>query len=143
MTTLLEKRFHGFKTKITSACIEITGTDAETYLQGQTTNCVKTLANNSSQYNCLLNRQGRIEAFFVLTKINSNKFLLWATPETLSSTQKRLEDFIIADDVELKIIPSQSYNIYSHAECSSNLEKSFSYLYSRTFYNIELKRKIL
>lgn len=129
MTILLEKRFHGFQTSLELACIEVYGSDAEVFLQGQTTNCVKTLPNNFAQYNCMLNRQGRIEVFFVLTKISSNHFKLWIPANELLSTAKRLESYIIADDVELKNIQPTSYHLIGQSGLKSPLENSLPYLF--------------
>lgn len=114
--SLLEKRFHGFKTRIKLSCIEIFGTDAEKFLQGQTTNCVKSLLTQQAQYNTLLNRQGRIEFFFVLTKIDHNHFYLWLDSTDIEKCAERLNTYIIADDVELKKTEEKTYGLVAGLE---------------------------
>lgn len=109
--SLLEKRFYGFQSSLNLRCIEISGPDSETFLQGQTSNCVKSLHENYAQYNTLLNRQGRVEFFFVITKLVSNHFLLWISASQLEGCLKRLESYLIADDVELKTHPAMDYHI--------------------------------
>ncbi len=116
MDSLFFKRIRGFKTTIDLACIEITGSDAKSFLQGQTSNCVKSLIEGEAQYNCLLNRQGRIESFFVLTYSEKDKFLIWTSNEQLATTCKRLESFIVAEEVSLNIISSKEKYIYGGLE---------------------------
>lgn len=111
METFLAKRFLGFKSTINLARLTISGPDSVTFLQGQTTNCVQTLKIKDVQYNCLLNRQGRVESFFVLTRSNETEFCLWLEPQFLESTSKRLENYIVADDVALVSTGAQEYSI--------------------------------
>jgi folate-binding Fe-S cluster repair protein YgfZ/Tfp pilus assembly protein PilF len=116
MNPLFLKRIHGFKTSIEISLIEVSGSDAKKFLQGQTTNDVQTLKEGEVQYNTFLNRQGRIESFFILRCVSENNFQIWLSPDLLENTMKRMDSFIVADDVELKAIPTKKYQIVGGLE---------------------------
>ena len=82
--------------------IDIVGDDAKRYLQGQSTNNVYELVDRQSQLNVLLNSKGRIIAPFTLKRINETSFCAYVYPSLASKFKARLEQYIVADDIEIQ-----------------------------------------
>ena len=78
--------------------IEVTGRHRERFLASQVTSDVAGLADGGSQLSALLDRSGRLQAFFYLRKRTDGIDLL--VPDVIAQTcVKRFESHIIADDV--------------------------------------------
>lgn len=84
-----------------AALIRVTGDDAFTFLQGQFTNELRQ-APGSATYGLWLNQKGKVVADSHVLRLGENEFLLISGCSTASVIQKRLEDYIVADDVVLQ-----------------------------------------
>jgi folate-binding protein YgfZ len=82
--------------------IEVTGRHRERFLGSQVTSDVSGLAEGESQLSALLDRSGRLQAFFFLRK-RSDAIDLLVPNEIAAHCLERFESHIIADDVELAL----------------------------------------
>ena len=80
--------------------IEVTGRHRERFLGSQVTSDVSGLAEGESQLSALLDRSGRLQAFFYLRK-RSEAIDLLVPDEIAEHCLERFVSHIIADDVEL------------------------------------------
>ena len=80
--------------------IEAYGDDAQTFLQGQTTNDIADLDNAHSQLNAICNPKGRMLATFRAFR-RSNTYYLVLSRDLLEDTLKRLQKFIMMSKVTL------------------------------------------
>ncbi len=81
--------------------IKVTGTDAATFLQGQLTNDIKQLSEESFQYSGYCNPQGRLLAIFQIFQLNGDHYLL--LPRSLvDETLERLKKYTLMSKVTLK-----------------------------------------
>lgn len=81
--------------------IKVTGSDAERFLQGQTTNDVKKLVLNETHFNCRVNQKGQLQFFFYLNKIEDG-FQLFIPKIYSELALAEFDKFIIADDVSFE-----------------------------------------
>lgn len=82
------------------ALVEVTGIHRERFLASQVTSDVAALPVGESQLSALLDRSGRLQAFFFLHKRADSIELL--VPEAIvDSCIERLDDHVIADDVDV------------------------------------------
>ena len=82
------------------ALVEVTGRHRERFLGSQVTSDVSGLAEGESQLSALLDRSGRLQAFFFLRK-RSEAIDLLVPDEIAEHCVERFVSNIIADDVEL------------------------------------------
>lgn len=81
--------------------IELAGSEAEHFIQNQSTNDVKSLNNNHFQWNTLLDIAGKVVSYFLLLKQSSEKIFL-LTPKDLEDVLiDRLDKYLIAEDVNI------------------------------------------
>ena len=80
--------------------LEVRGRHRERFLHSQVTSDVKGLAPGSSQLSSLLDRHGRLQAFFLLLKRDESLELL-VPDELLGVVATQLRDHVIGDDVEV------------------------------------------
>jgi folate-binding Fe-S cluster repair protein YgfZ/Flp pilus assembly protein TadD len=99
-----EIRFNGFFLPVNFSCYKISGDDATSFLNGQTTNNVKNLTNNTSHLNTLLNIQGKIEGVFNLYKHSTDSYLLFCESEQQDKLLERLEKYLIIEDVNIELL---------------------------------------
>ena len=85
------------------ALLRVSGSDAETFLQGQLSNDINNLGNSSVQLNAYCQHQGKILALFWVTK-NEDSFFLSFPKDLLEAIKPRLQMFIIISDVVLEDI---------------------------------------
>jgi len=83
------------------ALLRVSGSDAETFLQGQLSNDIKKLDVLSVQLNAYCQHQGKILALFWVTK-NVDSFFLSFPSELLEVIKPRLQMFIIMSDVVIE-----------------------------------------
>ena len=80
--------------------IKVTGDDREGFFQGQITSDLNSLKLGSAQISARLNRQGKVQSFFFIAKLESCLYLI--TPKELTaSIINDFSKFIIMEDVEL------------------------------------------
>jgi len=89
--------------KLNYSALKITGDDAQSFLQGQTTNNVNKLGPGEFHWNTLLDIGGRIQSYFLLLR-NKEDYLLFTTAGLLEQTVERLEKYIIMEEVEVEKI---------------------------------------
>jgi folate-binding protein YgfZ len=93
--------------------IKVTGADRESFFQGQVTNDLSLLGINQGQLTARLNRQGKLQSFFFIAKLEDCLFLL--CPKILVETIKTdFEKFIIMDDVVLENIDINLWIVFNH-----------------------------
>ena len=85
------------------ALLRVSGSDAETFLQGQLSNDINNLGNSSVQLNAYCQHQGKILALFWVTK-NEDSFFLSFPKDLLEAIKPRLQMFIIMSDVVIEDI---------------------------------------
>lgn len=80
--------------------IEVAGPDATTFLQGQCTNNVHTLAANKAQISAICNTQGRVMSLFHLVKKNDCLYLILPT-DLLQTTVNLLKKYAVFSKVSI------------------------------------------
>jgi folate-binding protein YgfZ len=94
-------RYSGAKYHFKFDSIEITGSDAESFLHSQCTQDIKSMNNFSFVFSALLQHQGRVESYFIVLKENKNKYLILLPSDDLNRSKNRFEKFLISEDVNL------------------------------------------
>lgn len=84
-----------------SAMVRISGPDANSFLQGQFTNDL-TRPNGSSTYGLWLNLKGKVLADSFVLRTAASDFLMVSSFSPAATIRQRLEDYIIADEVEVR-----------------------------------------
>ena len=82
--------------------VRISGADASSYLQGQISQDVESVAVGESAWSLILQPQGRIDAWFRLTRLGSDEFLLDVDAGHGAGLVERLEQFRLRVDVEVE-----------------------------------------
>ena len=82
------------------AVFKITGEDAFSFLQGQFSNDLRTPVGGAT-YGLWLNQKGKVAADSVLLRIAENEFLAFSNHSLASVIQQRLQDYLVADEVNL------------------------------------------
>ncbi len=80
--------------------LNVSGNDAETFLQGQTTCDIKALVESKPSLGAYCNAKGRTISTFIIIK-NEDGFLLILTSELLDTVRKKLQMYILRADVQL------------------------------------------
>jgi len=83
--------------------LRVSGSDAETFLQGQLSNDINKLNASSVQLNAYCQHQGKILVLFWVTK-NEDSFFLSFPSDLLEAIKPRLQMFIIMSDVVIEDI---------------------------------------
>lgn len=90
--------------------IEAKGDDVIDFFQGQFTNDMKLVDNNTSQLNAYCNPKGRILATFRITQ-QDDRYLLTMHSSIVEATLKRLKMFVMRSKVELRDISDEIIKI--------------------------------
>lgn len=101
------------------AVLEVSGVEAQTYLQGQLTNDIRELAPKTFQYSAHLNHKGRILATFIITSPQENCYYLITNKAVAEKIIPRLKMFILRSKVTLSISPLNLS--LSHQQVDNNL----------------------
>ena len=83
--------------------LRVSGADRIRFLNGQLTNDIRKAADRKAIEACVLNAKGKMDAH-LLAHVDSDSFLLDADAMLRLSLQTRLENYIIADDVQIEDI---------------------------------------
>jgi folate-binding protein YgfZ len=83
-----------------AATVRVTGDDAFTFLQGQFTNELRQVSGNAV-YGLWLDQKGRVLADSHVLGISENEFLICSRHSAAEIIRRRLEAYIVADDVTL------------------------------------------
>lgn len=78
--------------------IKVSGADAKSFLQGQTTNDITALETGQGHLNTVLNIQGKVEGIFYVGRIDQDFFLV-LEKEFREAILQRLDKFLIMEDV--------------------------------------------
>src|SRR3990172_81469 len=81
--------------------IVVSGHDAGTYLQSQTTNDVLSLTIGEGQANALLDRKAHLKAFFILLRLAENVYGLIVEKNQAEALYTHLENFHFVEEVEV------------------------------------------
>ncbi|MDB9933774.1 folate-binding protein YgfZ [Candidatus Thioglobus sp.] len=92
--------------------LKVSGSDAETFLQGQLSNDISKLDTLSVQLNAYCQHQGKILALFWVTK-NEDSFLLSFPSDLLEVIKPRLQMFVIMSDVVIEDVTNEHIQIGS------------------------------
>lgn len=84
-----------------SAVFRISGADANSFLQGQFTNDLGHPI-GAATYGLWLNQKGKVLADSFVLRTNTNEFLVLSSASPAATIRPRLEDYIIADEVEVR-----------------------------------------
>ena len=84
-----------------SAVLRVWGPDANTYLQGQFTQDLR-MADGTAAYGLWLDQKGKVLADSHVLKLGDNHYMVVSFSMTAPQLLKRLEDYLIADEVELR-----------------------------------------
>lgn len=82
------------------AVLSLTGKDAASFLQGQTTCDIKALVNSEPHLGAYCNAKGRTISTFIIIK-QQDSFLLILTSDLLDTVRKKLQMYILRADVQL------------------------------------------
>jgi tRNA-modifying protein YgfZ len=94
------------------ALLKVSGSDAETFLQGQLSNDISKLGTFSVQLNAYCQHQGKILALFWVIK-NEDSFFLSFPADLLEAIKPRLQMFIIMSDVVIEDITKEHIQVGS------------------------------
>src|SRR5271155_1333996 len=83
--------------------LRVSGPDAAIFLQGQFTNDLRNILPRQSVYGLWLDRKGRVMAdSYVLKSEDGADFLVVSVSSPAPTVERRLQDFIVADDVAIE-----------------------------------------
>jgi len=109
------------------AIIRITGEDAASYLQSQFSNDLNREETTPVTYGLLLNRKGKIQADAFILQLDINTFLAVSYFCSSEHLRTKLEDNIIADDVELTDVAAEyEWFVLLGASAAHTVEKLFA-----------------
>ncbi|MDC1419036.1 folate-binding protein YgfZ [Candidatus Thioglobus sp.] len=97
------------------ALIRVSGSDAETFLQGQLSNDINKLDNSSVQLNAYCQHQGKILSLFWVMR-HDKEFFLSFPLDLLDSIKSRLQMFVIMSDVVIEDITTEYIQVGSIGE---------------------------
>jgi tRNA-modifying protein YgfZ len=90
--------------------IEVSGEDAQTFLQGQFTNDVRQVSLEKSQFTAWCNAKGRVLATFYLYK-RENTFYLLLPQDNIAAVLRRLAMYVLRSKVKLREITDETHAI--------------------------------
>ncbi len=111
--------------------LRVTGADRESFFQGQVTNDLTAIQNHQGQLTARLNRQGKLQSFFYIAKMNDHLLLL--CPQELAAFIKEdFEKFIIMEDVQIESMEQQlflHFNYFLSDDQRHQLTDSFDLIF--------------
>jgi len=97
------------------ALIKVSGSDAETFLQGQLSNDINKLDSSSVQLNAYCQHQGKILSLFWVMR-NDKDFFISLPLDLLESIKPRLQMFVIMSDVIIEDVTTKYIQVGSIGE---------------------------
>ena len=108
-----------------AACFRVGGEDAGSYLQGQFSNDLRQ-ATGSAVYGLFLNGKGKVVADAQVLKLTEQAYLVTSYFSPAAVVRRRLEEFIVADDVVLEDLTPMTRGLAVWgAECGRMLRQRF------------------
>lgn len=89
--------------------LEVSGSDALTFLNSQTTNNVKSLNSKSFHFDALLDVSGKIETYFITIKKEDSSFYLLIPTFIYDESLLRIQKFHITEDVNFNSVDLKLY----------------------------------
>ena len=118
------KELNGYSIDKETVCIEVSGPDAENFLQGQLSNDIMAIKDDSYQFSSYSTNQGKVISLLRIIKIK-NSFLLLLTADISEYFVSKLSMYILMSKVQIKIL--DNYIIYGlFGEASSKILKNNS-----------------
>ena len=102
--------------------VRVGGSDASAYLQGQISQDVESVAAGESAWSLILQPQGRIDAWFRLTRRGPDEFLLDMDAGHGAGLVERLERFKLRVDVEVEALDGWSLMAVKGPQVNSAVE---------------------
>ena len=102
--------------------VRVSGSDASAYLQGQISQDVESVAAGESAWSLILQPQGRIDAWFRLTRRSPDEFLLDMDAGHGAGLVERLERFKLRVDVEVEALDGWSLMAVKGPQANSAVE---------------------
>ena len=102
--------------------IRVGGSDASAYLQGQISQDVESVAAGESTWSLILQPQGRIDAWFRLTRRGPDEFLLDVDAGHGAELVERLERFKLRVDVEVETLDGWHMMVVKGPQANSAVE---------------------
>lgn len=102
--------------------VRVSGPDAAAYLQGQISQDVESVAAGESAWSLILQPQGRIDAWFRLTRRGPDEFLLDVDAGHGAGLVERLERFKLRVDVEVEALDGWSLMAVKGPQANSAVE---------------------
>ena len=102
--------------------VRVGGSDASAYLQGQISQDVESVAAGESAWSLILQPQGRIDAWFRLTRRGPDEFLLDADAGHGAELVERLERFKLRVDVEVEALDGWHMMVVKGPQANSAVE---------------------
>lgn len=90
--------------------IEVSGEDAQAFLQGQFTNDVRQVSSEKTQFTAWCNAKGRVLATFYLYK-RENAFYLILPQDNITAVLRRLAMYVLRSKVKLREITDETHAI--------------------------------
>lgn len=117
------------------AVLSISGKDAATFLQGQTTCDIKTLVDSEPKLGAYCNAKGRTISTFIIIKLQDT-YQLILTSDLLEAVRKKLQMYVLRSDVQLTdlseqlcIIGTHNIELTAQANLYPYLQQSHRYLF--------------
>ncbi len=88
------------------AIIKVSGSEAQTFLQGQFTNDIRQVSTNKAQISAWCSAKGRMLVSFYICQRHDDYYLFLAK-NTLATILKRLQMFVLRADVQLKDVSNE------------------------------------
>ena len=98
--------------------LKVTGSHAESFLQGQLSNDLKILKDNRAQLNCRLTLKGKIHSFFSLGKYQSDIYI-FISKSWVDSLLDDLNRYIISEDIQFDVVREGCFVIVVGSEALS------------------------
>ncbi|WP_353570901.1 folate-binding protein YgfZ [Candidatus Albibeggiatoa sp. nov. BB20] len=90
--------------------IQVTGSEAQTFLQGQLTNDIRQVIPSKAQLSAWCSPKGRMLTSFYICQRHDN-YYLFLPKDSMEATLKRLKMFVLRSDVQLKDVSDELFCI--------------------------------
>lgn len=115
--------------------IKVSGADREVFFQGQVTNDLSLIKINEGQCTARLNRTGKLQSFFFISK-QADHLLILCPSDLAENIKTDFDKFIIMDDVELEILDIKPWIIFNPF---LNEQKSDTSFFDFNFYGLNAR----
>ena len=103
------KELNGYSRDNEIVCIKVAGTDAEKFLQGQFSNDISSIKEDSYQFSSYSTNQGKVISLLRIIK-DQDSFLLLVTTDISEYFMSKLSMYVLMSKVEIEIM--SNYKVY-------------------------------